>query len=186
MEIFKNLTEEQKQKAKEAGWCTDQGMWVHQKWSPANQALEQDMTRSPLQASAIMKLIEDLKAMTTLEIVLAFHSKRPLTPNMQGAMVFTTGRELSEVGGQPVLRKSGTADGTGVLAVGRLTDSQGGLQTVCSGGEAGRAHSVRTLILRNNANYCYANAAIRALLWAVAADPSMETLLTNIGRNFVR
>ena len=34
-----------------------------------------------------MKLIEDLKALTTAEIVTAFHSKRPLTPNMQGAMV---------------------------------------------------------------------------------------------------
>ena len=53
----------------------------------ANQALEQDMTRAPLQTSTLMKILEDLKALTTSEIVTAFHSKRPLTPNMQGAMV---------------------------------------------------------------------------------------------------
>ena len=56
-------------------------------WSPANQALEQDVARAPLQTSAMMKLVEDLKALTTAEIVTAFHCKRPLTPNMQGAMV---------------------------------------------------------------------------------------------------
>ncbi|CAE7336133.1 pol [Symbiodinium pilosum] len=87
MEILKNVTEEQMKKAKESGWCTEQGQWVYQKWSPANQALEQDVARVPLQTSAMMKLVEDLKALTTAEIVTAFHSKRPLTPNMQGAMV---------------------------------------------------------------------------------------------------
>ena len=80
LETFKNLTADQQQKAKDAGWSTDQGQWVYQKWSPANQALEQDTTRAPLQTSI-------LKALTTSEIVTAFHSKRPLTPNMQGAMV---------------------------------------------------------------------------------------------------
>ena len=45
---------------------------------------------------------------------------------------------------------------------------------------------MRTLILRNSANYCYANAAVRTMLWAVATDPQMETSLTNIGRNLVR
>ena len=49
--------------------------------------LEQDVARAPVHTSAVMKLIEDLKALTMAEIVTAFHSKRPLTPNMQGAMV---------------------------------------------------------------------------------------------------
>ena len=44
METFKNLTADQLQKAKDAGWSTDQGQWVYQKWSPANQTLEQDTT----------------------------------------------------------------------------------------------------------------------------------------------
>ena len=87
LETFQNLTADQQQKAKDAGWSTDQGKWVYQKWSPANQALEQDTTRAPLQTSILMKIVEDLKALTTSEIVTAFHSKRPLTPNIQGAMV---------------------------------------------------------------------------------------------------
>ena len=62
METFKNLTADQQQKAKDAGWSTDQGQWVYQKWSPANQALEQDTARAPLQTSILMKIVEDLKA----------------------------------------------------------------------------------------------------------------------------
>ena len=37
--------------AKEAGWCTEQGQWVYQKWSPTNQGLEEDAARPPLQMS---------------------------------------------------------------------------------------------------------------------------------------
>ena len=47
METFKSLTADQLQKAKDAGWSTDQGQWVYEKWSPANQTLEQDATRAP-------------------------------------------------------------------------------------------------------------------------------------------
>ena len=98
----------------------------------------------------------------------------------------TVGREFQETGSRPVLRQAGATDGAGVLAARGTADSQGRIQEVSSSSEAGRAHSVRTLILRNSANYCYANAAIRTLLWAVASDSHMETTLTNIGRNFVR
>ena len=180
MEIFKNLTEEQKQKAKEAGWCTDQGLWVYQKWSPANQALEQETTRSPLQASAIMKLIEELTAMTTSEIVSAFHSKRPLTPNTQGAMVvLQLGVNFRKTEADQFYEKLEQLMGQASLQL-------GGLQIRSSGDETHRAHSVRTLILRNNANHCYASTAIRALLWAVAADSRLETLLTNKGCSLIR
>ena len=41
-------------------------------------------------------------------------------------------------------------------------------------------------MLRNNANYCYVNSAVRTILWAVAADPELETLLTNIGRSLIK
>ena len=55
-----------------------------------------------------MKIVEDLKALTTSEIVTAFHSKRPLTPNMQGAMVVL---QLDVNFRKPVLRKIGDAHG---------------------------------------------------------------------------
>ena len=98
----------------------------------------------------------------------------------------TAGCEFPEGISQSVLRQIGAADGTGVLADGALTDSQGRVQTIGSGDETGRARSVRTLILRNTANYCYANSAIRTVLWAVAMDSRLERLLTNIGRNLIR
>ena len=69
-------------KRRDGAWTRDQGACTR------NGHLEQDTTRSPLQALVIMKLIEDLKAMTTSEIVSAFHSlQATATPNMQGAMV---------------------------------------------------------------------------------------------------
>ena len=87
LETLRGLTEEQKTKATEAGWCTGQGLWVYQQWSGANQKLEQDDKRAPVPTARLIKLLEDLKAAATSEILTAFHSKRPLTANMQGAMV---------------------------------------------------------------------------------------------------
>ena len=87
MEMLKAVTEDQMKKAKESGWCNEQGQWVYQKWSPSNHVLEQDVARASVPTLVVMKLIEDLKVLTTAEIVTAFHSKRPLTPDMQGAMV---------------------------------------------------------------------------------------------------
>ena len=45
---------------------------------------------------------------------------------------------------------------------------------------------MRTLVLRNTANYCYVNTAVRTILWAVVMDPTLESTLTNIGRSLIR
>ena len=98
----------------------------------------------------------------------------------------TTGRQLPQARGESVLREIGDAYGTGSSSARRASDSQRGLQEIRSSDEAGRAHAVRTLVLRNNANYCYVNTAVRTILWAVAVDPTLETTLTNIGRSLIR
>ena len=97
-----------------------------------------------------------------------------------------SGRQFPKARGQQVLRFTRAVDGTGVATDGGIADSQRRVQAVPSSEQAGRAHTVRTLVLRNNANYCYANAAVRTMLWVVATDPRLETSLTNIGRNLVR
>ena len=62
----------------------------------------------------------------------------------------TTGRKFPKARGQQILRFARAVDGTGIVADGRIADPQGRIQEVPGSEQAGRAHSVRTLILRNS------------------------------------
>ena len=84
MEMLKAFTEDQMKKAKESGWCNEQGQWVYQKWSPINHVLEQDVARAP---SASTNIGSDEIDRGPQGPDHGGPTKRPLTPNMQGAMV---------------------------------------------------------------------------------------------------
>ena len=50
-------------------------------------ALEVDEGRIPLKTETVITTLEQLKGLATNEVISAFFSSRPLTPNMQGNMV---------------------------------------------------------------------------------------------------
>ena len=58
-----------------------------QKWSPIRKTLEIDEGRIPLKTETVITTPEKLKGLATNEVISAFFSSRPLTPNMQGNMV---------------------------------------------------------------------------------------------------
>ena len=58
-----------------------------QKWSPIRKTLEIDEGRIPLKTETVITTLEKLKGLATNEVISAFFSSRPLTPNMQGNMV---------------------------------------------------------------------------------------------------
>ena len=185
METFKNLTADQLQKAKDAGWsqirasvpevvaCQSDPRTGRDQSSAADLCPDEDCGRP--EGPDHIGDRDGLSFQTALD-----------TQHARGNGGAATGCQLPKARGESVLREIGDAHGPGGSAAGRITDSQGGLQEIRCRNEAGRAHAVRTLVLRNNANYCYVNSAVRTILWAVAADPELETLLTNIGRSLIK